>query len=230
MIHSCLHRICCCSVAKSYQLFVRPRTVACQAPPSFTKAKSLLKFMSTESVMQSNHLILYHPFSFCLQSFPTSGSLPKIWLFASSHQRASASASFLPMNIQDWFPLGLTGLIFLSSRDSQESSPALQIENTNSLLLRLLYGPQHVILKGKLIPSSVRYLTKWKLLVKIFNTKILPSLEEEAEVEVQRNLQSLHCECLLLAVWTTPLAPFKSSWEMQGFRPHFRTCISESTF
>ena len=87
------------------------------------------------------------PFSFYLQSFPTSGSFPKIWLFASIRQsiRASASASVLPMNIQDWFPLGLTSLSSLGSSDSQESSPALQIESTNSWLLRLLYGAQHVI-------------------------------------------------------------------------------------
>ena len=55
-------------------------------------------------------------FSFCLQSFPASGSfLPISWLFASGDQNigASASASVLPMNIQDWFPLGLSGLISL---------------------------------------------------------------------------------------------------------------------
>ena len=57
-------------------------------------------------------------FSFCLQSFPTSGSFPASWLFATGGQNigASASVSVLPMNIQDWFPLGLTGLISLSSK------------------------------------------------------------------------------------------------------------------
>ena len=57
------------------------------------------------------------PLSSCLQFFPASGSFPRNRFFASGGQsiRASASASFLPMNIQDWFPLGLTGLIsFLS--------------------------------------------------------------------------------------------------------------------
>ena len=55
------------------------------------------------------------PFSFCLQSFPASGSFPVSWLFASGGQSigTSASASVLPVNIQDWFPLGLTGLISL---------------------------------------------------------------------------------------------------------------------
>ena len=58
------------------------------------------------------------PFSSCLQSFQASGSFPISWLFASGGQstRDSASASVLPMNIQDWFPLGLTGLISLQSR------------------------------------------------------------------------------------------------------------------
>ena len=58
------------------------------------------------------------PFSSCLQFFSASGSFPMIWFFASSDQsiEASASAWVLPMNIQDWFPLGLTALIFLLSK------------------------------------------------------------------------------------------------------------------
>ena len=57
-------------------------------------------------------------FSFCLQSFPESGSFPVSWLFTSGDQNigASASASVLPMNIQGWFPLGLTGLISFQSK------------------------------------------------------------------------------------------------------------------
>ena len=58
------------------------------------------------------------PFSSYPQSFPASGSFLMSWLFTSGGQSigASASASVLPMNIQDWFPLGLTGLIFLQSK------------------------------------------------------------------------------------------------------------------
>ena len=55
-------------------------------------------------------------FSFCLQFFPAAGSFPMSQLFASGGQRISASASVLPMNIQDWFPLGLTSLISLQSK------------------------------------------------------------------------------------------------------------------
>ena len=84
------------------------------ASPSFTISKSFLKLMSTESVMPSNHLILYcYP-----PSFPVSGSFPMSWLFTSGGQSigASVAASVLPMNIQGWLPLGLTGLISLLSK------------------------------------------------------------------------------------------------------------------
>ena len=58
------------------------------------------------------------PFSSCLQSFPASGSFPMSQFFTSGGQRtwASASASILPMNIQDWFPLELTNWISLQSK------------------------------------------------------------------------------------------------------------------
>ena len=56
------------------------------------------------------------PFSSSLQSFPASGSFPVSQFFASGGQSIGASASVLPMNIQDWFPLGLTGLISLHSK------------------------------------------------------------------------------------------------------------------
>ena len=85
------------------RLFATPRTATCQLPLSFTMSWSLLKFMSTESVMLSNHLILCHPLLLCLQSCPALGSFPLSWLFASGGQSigVSALASVLPMNIQD---------------------------------------------------------------------------------------------------------------------------------
>ena len=81
-------------------------------------------------------------FSSCLQSSAASGSLPMSWLFTLGSQSIGASAptSVLPMNLQGWFPLGLTGLI-LCPRDSQESSLAPQFESINSSMLSLLYGP-----------------------------------------------------------------------------------------
>ena len=56
------------------------------------------------------------PFSSCLQSFPASGSFPMSQFFVSGSQSIGASASVLPMNIQDWFPLGLSGWISLLSK------------------------------------------------------------------------------------------------------------------
>ena len=81
------------------QLFVTPWTVAqdCQASLSFTICQSLLKLKSIESVMPSNHLILCHPFSSCLQSFPAPGSYPISWLFPSGGQR-SFNFSISPSN------------------------------------------------------------------------------------------------------------------------------------
>ena len=81
---------------------------------------------------------------FCPQSFLASGSFPVSQFFASSGQviGTSASASVLPMNIQGWFPLGLTGLISLQSRGLfQESSPTPQFKSINSSVLSFLYGP-----------------------------------------------------------------------------------------
>ena len=74
--------------------------------------------MSIKSVMPPNHLILCIPFSSCPQSFPASGSFPDRQLFASGVQSigTSASASVFKMNIQGWFPLGLTDLIILLSK------------------------------------------------------------------------------------------------------------------
>ena len=66
------------------------------------------------------------PFSSCPKSFPASGSIPMIWFFTSGGQYigVSASASVLAMNIQGWFPLGLTGLIFLQSEGLSRVFPS----------------------------------------------------------------------------------------------------------
>ena len=83
------------------------------------------------------------PFSSCLQSFPASGSSQMSQFFSSGGQSiwVSASASVLPMNIQDWLLLGFTGWNPCSPRDSQESSPTPQFKSINSLALSFLYSP-----------------------------------------------------------------------------------------
>ena len=100
------------------QLCVTQWIAARQASLSFTMSQSLLKFMSIESMMPSNHLILCHPIFLLTQSCSASGSFPVSWLFASGGQSIGVctSASVLLMNIQGWFPLGLTGLISLQSK------------------------------------------------------------------------------------------------------------------
>ena len=92
-----------------------PHGAAFQASLSFTISQSLLKLMFIKSMMPSNHLLPCHPFSSYPQSFPESESFPMTWLFQSGGPSigASVSASFLLVNIQGWFPLGLSGLISL---------------------------------------------------------------------------------------------------------------------
>ena len=100
------------------QLSATPWTAAHQSSLSFTISWSLLKFMSIESVMQSNHPTVA-PFFSCYQPFPASGSFPVSKLFSSGGQSigTSSSASAFARNIQDWwFPLGLTGLISLLTK------------------------------------------------------------------------------------------------------------------
>ena len=102
-------------------LFANPWTAAHQASLSITISQSLLKLIEQQFIeigVPSNHLILpssISSISSCLQSFPESESFLMSQFFESGGPRigASASASVLPMNIQDWFPLGLTGLMSL---------------------------------------------------------------------------------------------------------------------
>ena len=93
-------------------LFATPWTAARQTSLSITNSRSLLKVMSIESVILSNISSSVVPFSSHLQSFPASRTFPVSQFFTSSDQniRASALASVLPVNILDWFPLGLTAL------------------------------------------------------------------------------------------------------------------------
>ena len=106
------------SVTQSVWLFATPWTAACQASLPLTNSRSLLEFMPIESVMPSNHLILCCPLLLLPSIFP---SIKVFSIEVVLHIRwpkygVSVSASVLPMNIQDWFPLGLTSLISLKSK------------------------------------------------------------------------------------------------------------------
>ena len=116
-----------------------PWTAAHQASLSITNPQSLLKFMSIKSVIPSNHLILCHPLVLLPSIFP------RIRVFSSEsviHIRwpgigISSSTSVLPMNIQDWLPLGLTSLISLQSKGL---SSLLQHHSSKASILRCSEG------------------------------------------------------------------------------------------
>jgi len=142
----CFDNVTCnhsCSVAQSCPTLCNPMDCS---TPGFPVLHHLPEFAQTHAHWVSDAIQPSHPvtpFS-CPQSFPASGSFPMSWFFASGSQSigAAASASVLPMYIQGCFLLGLTGLISLQSKGvSQESSPAPQFINMNSLVLSLLYRP-----------------------------------------------------------------------------------------
>ena len=106
------------SVAHSCLTFCDP--VNCSTP-GFPVHHQLPKLAQTCPLSQWCHPTILSsvvPFSFCCQSFPVSESFPMSQFFMSDGQSigVSASASVLPMNIQDWFPLRLTGLISVQSK------------------------------------------------------------------------------------------------------------------
>ena len=95
-------------------LFATPWTVVCQTSLSFTISWGLLKHCPLSWCCHPTISFSVTPFSSCPRSFPASESFPMSKFFASGGQTigTSTSAPVLPVNIQGWFPLGLTGLIF----------------------------------------------------------------------------------------------------------------------
>ena len=106
---------CCChySVAQSFLTLCGPMDCSTPGFPILFCLPELAQTHVHPTILSS-----VVPFSSWLQSFPVSGSFQMTWIFASGGQsvEASASASVLPMNIQGWLPLGLTGLISLLSK------------------------------------------------------------------------------------------------------------------
>ena len=125
------------------RLFVTPWTAALQASLTFTISGSLLKLMSVESVMPSNHLILYHPLLLLPSIFPSirvfSNELalhirwPKYWSFSFSISPSNEYSGLIPIKT-DWFDL-------LAVQWTQESLPTPQLKSINPMVLSLLYGP-----------------------------------------------------------------------------------------
>ena len=124
-----------------------PMTTACQASLSITNSQSPHKPMSIERVKPSSHLVVHFT---CPQSFPASGSFQMSQPFASGSQSigVSASKSVLPMNTQDWFPLGWIGWISLQSKGLSRVFPnttvqkhQLKKKSINASMLSFLYSP-----------------------------------------------------------------------------------------
>ena len=107
-------RCCCCSVLSFVLLFATPWTAAHQASLSFTISQSLLRFMSTESVMLSNHLILCFPLLFLPSIFPSTRAFsselalctrwPKCWSISFSISPCNEDSGLISFRI-DWFDL-----------------------------------------------------------------------------------------------------------------------------
>ena len=135
------HHFVALQLLSRVQLFVTPWTAICQASLSFSISWSLLKLMSIESVMPSNHLNLCHPLLLLPSVFPSirvfsnESALyirwPKYWSFSFSIS--------VPMNILGWFPLGWTGWISLQSKGLSRVFSSTTVQSIHSLALSFLY-------------------------------------------------------------------------------------------
>ena len=116
------------------RLFANPWIAAGQASLSITNSRVQPNLHPLSRWCHPTISSSVIPFSSRLQSFPASGSFQTSQLFASGGQSigVSASVSVLPMNIQDWFPLGCTGSISLLSKGLSRSSPTPQFKSINS--------------------------------------------------------------------------------------------------
>ena len=104
------------SVAQSCLTLCDPMDCSMPGFPVHHQFTELAQTHVHRLIMPSTISSSVFPFSSCIQSFPASGSFPMSQSFASGGQNITASASVFPRNIQDWFPLGLTGLISLQSK------------------------------------------------------------------------------------------------------------------
>ena len=124
-------------------LFVTQWIATCQASLSITNFQGLLKLISIELVMPPSHLILCHPLLLLPSIFPSIRVFSSESVLSSGGQSigVSASTSVLPMDIQDWFPLGWTGWISLQSKGLSRVFPVPQFKSISSSTLSFLYSP-----------------------------------------------------------------------------------------
>ena len=137
---------CCYLVTSHFWLSSTPWTAAHQAPLSFTNIPVGSNSCPLSQWCHTTISSSVAPFSSCHQSFPASESFLMSWLITLGGQTIGASASslILAMNIQGWFPLGLTGLISLPSKGLSRVFSS----TVNSLVLSLCYGPTLISVHG----------------------------------------------------------------------------------
>ena len=114
------------------------------------------------------------PFSSCLQYFPASGSFP-MSQFSSGGQsiEVSASASVLPMNIQDWFPLGLTGWISLPSKGLLRVFSNTTVQKHQFFGAQLLYSPTLIFIHDISDTGKIKALTRWTFVGKVMSLLLI---------------------------------------------------------
>ena len=159
----CLNKLidwCCCSVAQLCLTLCNPMDCSMPGFPVLYHLPELVQTHVIESVMPSNHLVFCHILLPCPQSFPASGYFLMSQLFKSRGQSigASASASVLPMNIQGWFPLGLTCLISLQSKTLCKSLLQHHSSKASILWCSAFFIVQHshpVMATGKIIDLAI---------------------------------------------------------------------------
>ena len=158
---------CCCSVTKSY--WTLHDRIDCSMP-GFPVLHHLPVCPSSCPLNQWCHPTISSsvaPFSFCLHSFPASGSFPMSWVFPSGSQSIGASASVLPMNIQGWFSLRLNSLIFLLSKGlSRVFSSTTVLRHSAFFIVQLSYL---YMTTGKAIPLTIWTFVS-KVIYLLFNT------------------------------------------------------------
>ena len=168
IIYVCAYVHVCVSVQFSHSVVSNslwpPRTAACQTSLSITNSQSLLKLMSIELMMPSNHLILCPPLLLLPSIFPSIRVFsnesvhimwPKYWSFSFSISPSNEYPGLISFRI-DWFDL------FVVQRDSQESSPTPQFKSINSLALSFLYGLTLTFIHDYWKNHSFEYMDLWQ--------------------------------------------------------------------
>ena len=158
------------SVVKSCPTLCNPMDCSTTGSSVLHYLPTLFKFMSIESVMLPNYLILCCPDLLLPSVFSAPGSFTMSQIFPSGSQIIGVSASVLPMNIQVWdIPLGLTGLIFLMSKGLSTVFPSTTVQKHQFFWLSLLYAPTLTFINDYWKSQSFGYMGQGKVMYPLFN-------------------------------------------------------------